>query len=117
MGPIEANSGSCYLKHRLAISLFETPPASENPRCMIKIFWGGAGVVTPLKSPSSYEQLLPLPTPCFNIFLERCLNDPPPPHFKNLSLQPPSPSTIPPQKKTTDFGLFLVSLETDLWEV
>ena len=42
-------------------------------------FSGGAGVVTPLKPPPLYEQLLPLPTPCFKMFLERSLNDPPPP--------------------------------------
>ena len=45
---------------------------------MIKIFQG-AGVVTPSKPPPPYEQLLPLPTPCFKMFLERSLNDPPPP--------------------------------------
>ena len=59
---------------------------------MIKIF-RGAGMVTPSKPPPPYEQLLPLPTPCFKMFLERSLNDPPPPHFKHLSLLPPSPST------------------------
>ena len=46
--------------------------------CMIKIFWG-AGVVTPSKPPPPYEQLLPLPTLYFKMFLERSLNDPPPP--------------------------------------
>ena len=60
--------------------------------CMIKIFQG-AGVVTPSKPPPPYEQLLPLPTPCFKMFLERSLNDPPPPHFKHLSLLPPTLST------------------------
>ena len=45
---------------------------------MIKIFWG-AWVVTLSKPPPPYEQLLPLPTPCFKMFLERSLNDPPPP--------------------------------------
>ena len=39
-------------------------------KCMIKIF-RGAGVVTPSKPP--YQQLLPLPTPCFKMFLERSL--------------------------------------------
>ena len=68
--------------------------------CMIKIFWGGAGVVTPSKPPPPYEQLLPLPTPCFKMFLERSLNDPPPPHFKHLSLLPPHPihHPFPPLK-------------------
>ena len=61
---------------------------------MIKIF-RGAGVVTPSKPPPPYQQLLPLPTHCFKMFFERSLNDPPPPHFKHLSLLPPSPSTTP----------------------
>ena len=39
-------------------------------------FSGGAGVVTPSKPPSPYEQLFPLPTPYFKMFLERSLNDP-----------------------------------------
>ena len=48
-------------------------------------------MVTPSKPPPPYEQLLPLPTPCFKMFLERSLNDPPPPppHFKHPSLLPP----------------------------
>ena len=68
--------------------------------CMIKIFRRGRGDDT-FKSPSPYEQLLPLPTPCFKMFLERSLNDPPPPptHFKHLSLLPLSPSTTPPPLK------------------
>ena len=55
---------------------------------MIKVFGGGGGaeVVTPSKPPPLYEQLLPLPTPYFKMFLEISLNDPPPPHFKHLSL-------------------------------
>ena len=68
-------------------------------RCMIKIS-RGAGVVTPSKPPPSpYEQLFPLPIPCFKMFLERSFNDLPPPHFKHLSLLPPSPSTTPPPLK------------------
>ena len=50
--------------------------------CMIKILREGAGVVIPLKPPPPYEQLLPLQSLCFKIFLERFLNDPhhhPPP--------------------------------------
>ena len=31
---------------------------------------------------------MPLPIPCFKMFLERSLNEPPPPHFKHLSLLP-----------------------------
>ena len=67
---------------------------------MIKIFRGGRGGDT-LKTPSPYEQLLPLLTPCFKMFLERSLNDPhpPPPHFKHLSLlPPPHPPPLPPLK-------------------
>ena len=41
--------------------------------CMIKIFRGGRGGDT-FKTP--YEQLLPLPTSCFKMFLERSLNPP-----------------------------------------
>ena len=66
--------------------------------CMIKIF-RGAGMVTPSKPPPPYEQLLPLPTPYFKMFLERSLNDTPPPHFKHLSLlPPPHPPPLPPPK-------------------
>ena len=62
---------------------------------------GGDTFKTPFQPP--YEQLLPLPTPCFKMCLERSLNDPhlPPPYFKHFSLLPPSPST-PPQKKNFD---------------
>ena len=59
-------------------------------------------MVTPSKHPPAYEQLLPLPTPCFNMFLERSLDDPnhPPPHFKHLSLLLPSPSNTPSPLKS-----------------
>ena len=63
--------------------------AIANGWCMIKIFWG-AGVVTPSKPPPPYEQLLPLPTPYFKMFLERSLNDPPP---HTTPLQPPFAAT------------------------
>ena len=58
--------------------------------------WGG----DTFKTPSPYEQLLPLPTPCFKMFLERSLDDPPPLHFEHLSLLPPPhlPPAIPPLK-------------------
>ena len=41
------------------------------------------------KTPSPNEQLLSLPTPCFEMFFERSLNDPPLPplHFKHLCLR------------------------------
>ena len=57
-----------------------------------------------LQNPSPYEQLLPLPTPCFKMCLERSLIDPPPPpspsHFRHLSmLSPPHPPPLPPPLK------------------
>ena len=54
--------------------------------CTIRIF---------LQAPPPYEQLLPLPTPYFKMFLKKFLSDPSPPHFKHLSLLSPSPSTTP----------------------
>ena len=65
-------------------------------RCMIKIFWGGRGGDT-FKTPFPYEQLLPLPTPYFKMFLERSLNDPPPPA---TPLQASFTATPPPQSTT-----------------
>ena len=68
---------------------------------MIKIFRGGGRGGDTFKTPSPCEQLLPLPTPCFKMFLERSLNDPhpPPPHFKHPSLlPPPHPPPLPPSK-------------------
>ena len=38
---------------------------------MIKIFRGGAGGDDTFKTPSPYEQLLPLPTLCFKIMTPR----------------------------------------------
>ena len=62
----------------------------------LRFFWGGAEVLTPSKPPAPYEQFSPLPIPCFKMFLERSLNDPPPPHFKHLSLlPPPHPPPLP----------------------
>ena len=52
---------------------------------MIKIFRGCRGSDT-FKTPSPYEQLLPLPTPCFKTFLERPFNDPPTPHHPTSSI-------------------------------
>ena len=45
---------------------------------MIKIFQRGGRDGDTFKPPSLYEQLLPLPTTCFKMFLERSLNDPSP---------------------------------------
>ena len=76
---------------------------------MIKIFWGGRGGDT-FKTPSPYEQLLPLPTPYFKMFLERSLNDPPPPitplQASFTATPPPHPSTTPsPHPKNFDHTL------------
>ena len=70
---------------------------------MIKIF-RGAGVVTPSKPPPPYEQLLPLTTPCFKMFLERSLKTP---HSPTTPPQAPftatpSQSTTPPPPKNFD---------------
>ena len=66
-------------------------------------FLGGAGVVTPSKPPPPYEQLLPLSTPCFKMFLERSLNDPHHPTSSIFHCYPPTPSTTPsPPPKNFD---------------
>ena len=53
-------------------------------------------MVTPQTPLSPYEQLLPLPTPCFKMFLERSLNDPHPTTPLQASFTAtPSPSTTP----------------------
>ena len=57
---------------------------------MIKIFRGGRGGDTS-KPPPPYEQLLPLPTPCFKMFLERSPTTP----LQASFTATPSPSTIP----------------------
>ena len=74
-------------------------------------FSGGAGVVTPSKPSPSYEQILPLPTPCFKMFLERSLNDPTTPLQASLTATP-----SPPPHKNFDHTLtgFIFSLFEDL---
>ena len=89
--------------------------------CMIKIF-RGAGVGTPSKPPPPYEQLLPLPIPCFKKFLERSLNDPPTPHHPTSSTfhcyPPPHPTSStfhcypPPHPTSSTFHCY--SLPTPL---
>ena len=67
---------------------------------MIKIFRGGRGGDT-FKTPSPYEQLLPLSTSCFKMFLERSLNDPHPHHPTSSTFHcypPPHPPPLPPLK-------------------
>ena len=87
-----------YFKSSLSTISIKRVPWVRDFECVRLKFSGrGAGLVTPSKPPPSYEQLLPLPTPCFKMFLERSLNDlpPPPPHFKHLSLLPPVPNHHP----------------------
>ena len=59
-------------------------------------------MVTPSKPPPPCEKLLPLPTPCFKMFLERSLNDPLTPHHPTSSTfhcyPPPHPPPLPPLK-------------------
>ena len=64
--------------------------------CMIKIFWGEGRGGDTFKTPSPYEQLLPLPTPCFKMFLEDPLMTPHHPtssifHCYPLPIHHPSP--------------------------
>ena len=65
--------------------------------CMIKIFQAGRSGDT-LKTPSPYEQLLPLPTPCFKMFLERSLNDPTTPLQATFTATPSPSTTLSPPK-------------------
>ena len=89
---------SIYMKYILCniISLYQLN------WCVIKIFGGGggAGGGDTFKTPSPYEQLLPLLTPCFKMFLEISLKDPspPPPNFKHIKLLPPTHHPFPPIK-------------------
>ena len=85
------------IKHSPTMLLFPSVMRAQLfTKCMIKIF-RGARVVTRSKPPPPYEQLLPLPTPCFKMFLERSLNDPHPHHpTSSIFHCYPSPSTTPP---------------------
>ena len=72
--------------------------------CMINIFWlgGGGQGWWHLQTPSPYEHLLPLSTPCFKCFWKWSLNDPHPHHSTSSILHcTPSPSTTtsPPPLK------------------
>ena len=74
--------------------------------CMIKIFWGGRGGDT-FKIPSPLRTNFAFTHPCFKMFLERSLNDPPPPHFKQsfTATIPPTPSITPSPPKNFDHTL------------
>ena len=78
---------------------FGVDPKFDHTLVYDKNFRGGRDGDT-FKTPSPYEQLLPLPTPYFKMFLERSLNDPhpPPSHFKHLSMLAPASTTPSPLK-------------------
>ena len=65
--------------------------------CMIKIFRGGAGVVTPSKPPPPTNNFCLYPPPVLRCFWKDPLMTPTPPlHFKHLSLlPPPHPPPLP----------------------
>ena len=66
----------------------------------VQNFPGGDRGGDTFKPPSPYEQLLPLPTPCFKMFLERSLNDPRHPTSSILHCYPPPhPPPLPPPLK------------------
>ena len=71
---------------------------------MIKIFRGGRGGDT-FKTPPPCEQLLPLPIPCFKMFLERSLNDPTTPLQASFTATPSPSTTPPPPPKNFDHTL------------
>ena len=76
---------------------------------MIKIFRGGGGGRggDTFKTPSPYEQVLPLPTPCFKMVLERSLNDPTTP------LQTSFTATLPPCSQNISKHYFSRILQSD----
>ena len=61
------------------------------------------------KPPSPYEQLLPLPTPCFKMFLENPLMTPttPPQAFFTAT---PSSSTTPAPPPPPSITIFIIHL-------
>ena len=70
---------------------------------MIKIFCGDRGGDT-FKPPLPLRTIFAFTHPCFKMFLERSLNDPPPPHFKHLSLPPPPHPPPLPSPPTENFN-------------
>ena len=89
-----------YFKSSLSTISIKRVPWVRDFECVRLKFSGrGAGLVTPSKPPPSYEQLLPLPTPCFKMFLERSLNDLPPPLQASFTATPRAqPPPLPPIK-------------------
>ena len=62
-----------------------------------------------LKTPPSYKQLLPLPTPVFKMFLERSLNDPHHPTSSIFHCYPlPIHHSFPPKNFDHTPGLWSV---------
>ena len=76
--------------------------------CWLKVSGGGGGRGgDTFKTSSPYEQLLPLPTPYFKMFLERSLNDPPPltTPLQASFTATPSPSITPSPLKNVNHTL------------
>ena len=61
-------------------------------------------MVTPSNPPPPYEQLLPLPTPCFKMFWKDPLMTPTPttPLQASFTATPPYPPPLPPTPKNFD---------------
>ena len=72
----------------------------------LKFSGGGKGGDT-FKTPSPLRTTFAFTHPCFKMFSERSLNDPPPPlpQLKHLSLLPFSPPTTPPWPKNFNHTL------------
>ena len=66
-------------------------------------------MVTHSKPLPPYDQLLPLPTPCFKMFLERSLNDP---HHPTSSIFHCYPLPHPPPSPPKNFDHTLATTET-----
>ena len=99
------NSVSLKLIQRKTLNFGINLPDFENiTKCMIKIFRGGRGGDT-FETPSPPTNNFCLyPPPVLRCFWKDPLMTPhpPPPHFKHVSLLPPSPSTTPSPPKNFD---------------
>ena len=94
--PLYLSDRWVYLLRTQCASISGRQEVCKMYRCMIKIFWGGRDGDT-TKTPSPYEQLLPIPTPILRCFWKDPLMTPTP----TTPLQAPftatpSPSTTPP---------------------
>ena len=85
-------------KNEPTILTMKTRQTNSEAKCTIKIFRGGAGVVTPSNPPPLTNNY---PPPVLRCFWKDPLMTPhpPPPHFKHPSpLPPPHPPPLPPLK-------------------